>query len=165
MIVEFVGFGDTDIAGDHVVATSPTYMLVKLLHNPGFTISLPGLPPNVIPIQPVTLTYSKPQGCNVTMEQLPVTLVYSITDYKCQGKTFNSIICNIKRPRGSGSGFTPSTSAYVQLSCATTLNQVSIVRPFDDDELRQPLDTDLLEELAWQEHMVEVTAHKYGQDS
>ena len=136
-------------------------MLVKLLHNPGFAISLPGLPQNVVPIEPVTFTYSKPQAGKVTMEQFPVTLAYSITDYKCQGKTFNSIICDIKRPRGSGSAFTPSTSAYVQLSRATTLDQVSIIRPFDDDDLRLPLDTELLEELAWQEHMVELTAHKY----
>ena len=62
--------------------------MVKLLHDPGVSISLPGLPLGVIPIEADKFTYYKPHDGEVTLEQFPVTLAYVITDYKCQGKTF-----------------------------------------------------------------------------
>jgi hypothetical protein len=138
-------------------------MLVKLLHDTGFNISLPGLPPNVVPLEVAkAFNYYKPHGGRVTMEQFPVTLAYAITDYKCQAKTFDSIISDLHKPSGFGSGFTPSTSAYVQLSRATRLDRVSIMRPFDEKEFSLPLDPELIKELEWQEDMAKATLEMYG---
>jgi hypothetical protein len=96
------------------------YILVKVLHDPGFIISLPGLPTGVVPIEVAKFTYYKPHGGDVTLEQFPVTLAYIITDFKCQGKTFRWIIVDMKAPTGFGSGSSSATSAYVQLSRVTS---------------------------------------------
>jgi len=133
-------------------------MLVRLMHDPGFAVHLPGLPPNVVPIDTEKFTHYKQGGGKATMSQFPVTLAYAITDYKCQGKTFSAVVCDLKRP----SGLSAPTSGYVQLSRARTLQKVSIMRPFDEEELRRPLDQDLLEELAWQERMAEHTAQVFA---
>ena len=160
-IVQFIGFASDNNDGktshNRIVAATSTTMLVRLLHNPGFPISLPGLPPNVILIDPEKFTHYSPHGGKVTMSQFPVPLAYSITDYKCRAKTFNAIVCDLKRPLG----ISPVTSAYVQLSHATTLQNVSIMRPFDEEELRKPLEPELIEELAWQELMAEHTARLF----
>ncbi len=139
-------------------------MLVKLLHDTGGNVTLPGFPANVVPIEVgKPFTYYKPRGGQVTMEQFPVTLAYAITDYKCQAKTLHSIISDLQKPSGFGSGgFTPSTSAYVQLSRATTLDRVSIMRPFDESELSLPLDPELIKELEWQEEMAKATLERHG---
>lgn len=160
--MEFYGFGETNAIDDHIIAKSPTYMLVKLLHHPDGDVSLPGLPVNVVHIEVAEFTYYKPHGGQVTMQQFPVTLAYAITDYKCQAKTFHSIIGDIQRPSGSGSGLSPSTSAYVQLSRATRLDRVSIMRPFDEKELSYPIDSELEEELRWQEDMAKTTLRMHG---
>jgi len=55
-----------------------------------------------------------------------------------------------------------STSAYVQLSHVTTLDRVSIMRPFDEKELRLPLDPELIKELEWQEDMAKAILVRYG---
>jgi hypothetical protein len=44
VIVKFYGFGETQATGNYITASSRTYMLVKLFHDPGVIISLPGLP-------------------------------------------------------------------------------------------------------------------------
>ena len=112
---------------NYITASYPTYMLVKVLHDAGAPISLPGLPVDVVPIEVAKFTYYKPHGGEVTLEQFPVTLVYVIMDYKCQGKMFTWVIIDIKTPTGFGSGSASATSAYVQLSRATSLDRLSIM--------------------------------------
>ena len=89
-IVEFYGFADRDgaLIHDEIIATPPAYMLVKLKHDVGVEIALPGLTPSVIGIEPVSLTYNAGRRKAVTYFQFPVTLAYAITDYKCQRQTF-----------------------------------------------------------------------------
>lgn len=96
------------------------------------------------------------------MNQFPVTLAHAITDYKCQAKTFHAIIADLQKPSGFGCGSSPSTSAYVQLSRATTLQRVSIMRPFDETELSRTMELELIEELKWQEEMAKTTLEMYG---
>jgi hypothetical protein len=85
--------------------------------------------------------------------------VYAITDFKCQGRTFDCVLCDIEKPRV---GPAPSTSAYVQLSRARSLQRVSIMRPFNVDELSMPLSPELLEELRWENlEMAEKTKAVY----
>ena len=159
-IVEFYGFADRDgaLIHDEIIATPPAYMLVKLKHDVGVEISFPGLPPSVIGIEPVSLTYNAGRGKAVTYFQFPVTLAYAITDYKCQGQTFTWVVVDLKKPSG---GYSPTSSPYVQLSRAKTRDRLSILRPFDPAELQSPLSKDLLAELEWQAQMAKETENLY----
>ena len=160
-IVEFYGFADSDgaLIRDEIIATPPTYMLVKLKHDVGVEIALPGLPPSVIGIEPMSLTYNKTGlGKAATYSQFPVTLAYAITDYKCQGQTYRWVIVDLKKPNG---GYSPTSSPYVQLSRAKTLASLSILRPFDPAELRSPLSKNLLAELEWQAQKAKETEILY----
>jgi len=57
-IVEFYSFADSNgpLIHDDIIATPPAYMLVKLNHDVGVEIALPGLPPSVVGIEPMSLT-------------------------------------------------------------------------------------------------------------
>jgi hypothetical protein len=137
----------------------PPYMLVKLLHEvEGVNISIPGLPPSIIAIKPVDFTYRGAKGKSAKLRQFPVTLGYAITDYKCQGLTFQWVIADLKKPSDGGS---PSTSPYVQLSRARNLSQVSIMRPFNAEELRTPHPPELVRELQRQEDLAAQTDALY----
>src|SRR5947207_5362793 len=143
VIVEFYGFADSDSAliHDEIIVTLPTYMLVKLKHDIGVEIALPGLPPSVIGIESMSLTYNKTSlGKAMTYSQFPITLTYAITDYKCQRQTYRWVIVDLKKPNG---GYSATSSPYVQLSQAKTLTSLSI-HPFDPAELRSPLSKNLL---------------------
>jgi hypothetical protein len=153
-IVEFNGFAEAE-PRDNILYRPPPYMLVKLLHDSDGQIRIPTLPTSVVPIKPVKFKHNYPGGRNAKLEQFPVTPAYAITDYKCQGKTFKYVIVDLKKP--SGRGPSAPTSAYVQLSRATALNRVSIMRPFDIAELTAPLPQQLVNELSWQEEVAEKT--------
>ncbi len=133
-------------------------MLIKLKHDVGVQVAIPGLPPSVIGIEPISLTYNADHGKKITYIQFPATLAYAIMDYKCQGQTFEWVIVDLKKPnRGSS----PTSSPYVQLSRAKTRACLSILRPFDPAELRSPLSKHILTELEWQERMAEETEILY----
>jgi hypothetical protein len=156
--VEFYGFADKDgvLITDEVIRTLPAYMLIRLNHDVGIDINLPGLPPSVVGIEPVSMTYTKGNK-KVSFSQFPVSLAYAITDYKCQGQTFNWVVVDLKKP----SGPCPSTSPYVQLCRARTRDRLSILRPFSPDELLSPLPEALKLELKWQEEKANETECLY----
>ena len=163
-VVEFYEFADTHLDvqladSENKRTAPPTYMLIKLLHELDIAISIPGLPPSVVGIEPAEFRYSERDGKYVKLLQFPFTLAYAITDYKCQGLTFEWVIVDLKKPT---TGFSTVCSPYVQLSRAKALNQLSIMRPFDADELRKPLSIALQDELQWQEKMAAITQSHYG---
>jgi hypothetical protein len=129
------------------VFSPPNFMLVKVDRT---DITIPGFPPSIVPIAPVDFTCSPSRGRNVKLRQFPVTLAFAITDYKCQGKTYNSVVLDLAKPR---TGNSPPASPYVQLSRARSLDNVVLLRPFDVAELRTPLSDELIAELDWQRHM------------
>ena len=98
VIVELHGFVDENgaLIPDEIIATPPAYMLVKLKHDVGLQIALPGLPPSVIDIESVISTYNDWHGKVITYFQFSVTLVYAIIDYKCQDQMFRWIIVDLK---------------------------------------------------------------------
>ena len=159
-IIEFYDFADKNgaLIRDEIIATSPAYILVKLKHDVGVEIALPGLPPSIIGIESASLTYNAGRGKTMTYFQFPVTLAYAITDYKCQDQTFTWIVIDLKKPSG---GYSPISSPYVQLSQAKTRACLSILRPFDAAELRCPLSKDLLAELEWQAQKAKETEDLY----
>ena len=133
-------------------------MLVKLNHDVGVPVNFPGLPPSVIGIQPTEGMRYTNRNKSVTFTQFPVSLAYAITDYKCQGQTFNWVIVDLKKP----TGLCPSASPYVQLSRARARHRLSILRPFSTDELLSPLPEELQLELKWQEQRANETESLYA---
>jgi len=117
-------------------------------------------------MEPVDFTYIEGshqyncQGRWVKLLQFAATLAYAITDYKAQGSTYTTpILVDLKKPDRGGSSY---ASAYVQLSRATTLDHIFIMRPFNGEDLRAPLAPELEIELAWQEDMAKATKDKYS---
>jgi hypothetical protein len=86
-IVEFYGFADSNgsFIRDETIVTPPIYMLIKLKHDVGVEIALPRLPSSVIGIEQMSLAYKGGLGKAATYSQFPFTLIYAVTDYKCQG--------------------------------------------------------------------------------
>jgi hypothetical protein len=123
------------------------------------TISVPGLPPSVVPLHPTQFTCTFKSKRKVTFRQFPVTLAFAITDYKCQGETyFNGMIVDIKKP---SFGSSSASSPYVQLSRGQSFEHLSIMRPFNPDELRTPLSKSLSRELQWQQLKAIQTLHLF----
>ena len=154
-IVEFCGFANEEDVPLGGVTSPPQYMLVKLS---GSGISIAGLPPEVIAIEPTRFQCSLGKGRSVCLRQFTVVLAYAITDYKCQGQTYSSILVDLQKPTH---GCPPATSLYVQLSRVRNLNGLSIMRHFDVRELYVPLSESLLEELRWQRMKYEDTLAQY----
>jgi hypothetical protein len=132
-------------------------MLVKLPEGKN-SIQIPGLPPHVVPLEPVQFRYSAGHGRYAKLRQFPVTVGYAITDFKCQGQTFDWIRVDLKKPP---TGFSPAMSPYVQLSRVKRLDHLSIMRPFTKEELCSPLPDDLLKELQWEDEMARKTMAVY----
>jgi hypothetical protein len=130
-------------------------MLVKV---PDKGISIPGLPPDVVAIEPKRFPFSPGRGRSVSLLQFHAILAYSITDYKCQGQTYRYALLDLKRPER---GCPPAASLYVQLSRVRTLEGISIMRGFDASELSVPLSDALIEELDWEREKYEETLCAY----
>ena len=113
----------------------------------------------VIPIRPSTFTFKVGVKGSAKFRQFAVTLAYAITDYKCQGETYvQGLLSDLRKPP---TGSTEAASLYVQLSRVQSLQQLSIMRSFDPEELRKPLPEELLRELEWETRMDEETRDKY----
>lgn len=155
-VTKFHSFGGREPVEEGGVVDPSNYCL--LLEVPSkYGIHIDGLPPNVVSIESTPYTYNS-RGKHVSLQQFPVVLAYAITDYKCQGQTYDFIVMDPKKPRG----FAQPASLYVQLSRVRTINALSILRPFSEEELRAPLSEGLKRELAWQEQMDRSTREKYG---
>ena len=103
---------------------------------------LHGLPPNHVPIFPKNGNFSiKINGTkkmlSVSCKQLPLEPAYCCTSHKSQGQTLEKVLVDLVPPKGMK---TIDTSfAYVPLSRARTLEDLTILRPFDISViLKQP---------------------------
>jgi hypothetical protein len=97
--------------------------------------NLDHFPPGLVPIypRPTSLKFSFPTGdgdsvvLNLTRHQLDLELSYAITDYKCQGKTFQYAIVDFTPPP---TGKEDPNSNYVIISRLAWLKGLLILRPF-----------------------------------
>ena len=113
----------------------PRYVLVKLDRTKA--PSLEGLHQNVIPIVPVTKTFTvNKDGSKITVSrtQLPLTLAYAFTDYRAQGQTLEPVIVNIGPPPY---GRLTPFNVCVALSRGTSRNNICLLRDFDISLLQQ----------------------------
>ncbi len=132
----------------------PAYVLVRLDRTRA--TALEGLPECVIPIEPMTKTYEivveeQIPGVEGTQEvkktvkrrQLPMTAAYAFTDYRSQGQTLRCVIVDIATPPGGGLTL---FNIYVALSRSSGRETIRLLRDFDPDVLRQPVDAMLVQE-------------------
>lgn len=113
----------------------PAYILVRL--NRTKIETLHGLPPQVIPITPLTKTFNiqtAGQSMTVTRTQLPITPAYAFTDYRSQGQTICPILVDIGKPP---SGNLTPFNIYVALSRAKGRDSIRLLRDFDEKLLQQ----------------------------
>jgi len=131
-------------------------MLVRV---PGSRVRLGDLPVGVVAMPPLTRTVKVGIKGSASFRRFAVTLAYAITDYKCQCDTYvDGLLSDLRKPL---TGSTEAASLYVQLSRIQSLQQLSIMRSFDPEELRKPLPTELLKELEWEAKMDQDTRHIY----
>lgn len=113
----------------------PRYVLVKLARTK--VHQLHNLPTNVIPIEPVTKTFTIIKDGNkvsVNRTQLPLTLAYAFTDYRAQGQTIRPVWVDIgPPPYGKLTPF----NIYVALSRGTGRDNIRLLREFDPGLLQQ----------------------------
>ncbi|QRV77239.1 ATP-dependent DNA helicase PIF1 [Ceratobasidium sp. AG-Ba] len=133
---------------------APVYILVWL--NRTRVGRLLGLEPGVVPIAPVSRSYSmkvpvlqadgqvKLISRNIKRWQFPIAPAYAFTDYKAQGQTLECAIVDIAEPPTGGRLSQPNI--YVALSRCPDLDSIRILRDFDRDILRRPVDVDLMKE-------------------
>ena len=146
VIVEFYGFADiSDIEKENHIVSAPEYILIKIIHDTGHTIHLSDLPPSIVSIKKTKFTHDHLKGIYIKFEQFPVVLAYVIIDYKYQDQTYRWIIIDLRKPTDPGRS--TSSSPYVQLSRDIALYRLSIIHPFIEAELREPLSSDLQAEL------------------
>ncbi|KAK7683381.1 hypothetical protein QCA50_013643 [Cerrena zonata] len=127
----------------------PAYVLVKLPHTR--MRQLPGLPPNVIPIEPrmdsfpikLTRADKTPYTRQVRRRQLPLTAAYAFTDYRSQGQTIKNVIVDIAKPPG---GNMTIFNLYVALSRSSGRDTIRLLRDFPDDLFQTPIPHELMEE-------------------
>jgi len=155
MIIQFYGFANDEQVQLGDIISLPQYMLVKI---PGKGISIPGLPPDVIPIESIRFRYSPGKCRSVNLRQFPAILAYTIMDYKCQGHTYTCLLADLKKPLRDSS---PVASLYIQLSHCQSINNLSILHPFNVNELFVPLSDALIQELNWERTKYEETLHQW----
>jgi hypothetical protein len=117
-----------------------------LIRVPESKVKIGDLPVGVVPLERSKFTFCFPKTTiGATYQQFAVTLAYAITNYKCQGETYHDgLLTDLRKPL---IGTTEAASLYVQLSRVRSLQQLSIMRDFDPEELRKPLSDDLIREL------------------
>ena len=109
----------------------PAYVLVQMNRTKASTLN--GLQPGVLPITPLsrtfTITAANGSKTTVTRQQLPITPAYAFTDYRSQGQTIEYCIVDIGSPP---SGRLTPFNAYVALSRSRGQNNIRLLRDFDD---------------------------------
>jgi hypothetical protein len=105
-------------------------VLVRPTHD--HTLSFSGLPDTLVPIFPVQMRGEIPSmsGLPFNRHQVPLTLGFAITDYKCQGSTFTSLVLDLRFPGQRGvDQHKKWTSLNVQLGRLKTLSGVWLREP------------------------------------
>lgn len=136
----------------------PKFVVIELLNNePG---SYEQLPPKHVPIYPIKrkckYTCKTRDGSEITHEfqriQLPITPAFALTEFKCQGTTLKKIIVDLEGGKiGAG--------VYVMLSRVKKLEDIVILRPFNQTKLNIKIDPDLKKEIERLKKYSKITDH------
>jgi hypothetical protein len=129
----------------YVLCTTPLIcLLVRPPHD--HKISLSGVPDSLVPILPLEMEgeLADMGGLPFHRRQVPVTLGFAVTDYKCQGSTFQSLILDLHFPAQRGlSEHKKWTSINVQLGRLRSLSGVWLREPITLADVRASPHKDL----------------------
>jgi hypothetical protein len=81
----------------------------------------------------------------ISRRQLPITPAYAITDSCAQGKTLDKVIVDLTLPPNRR--LASPASNYVALSRVTSLDGLLILRPWSEQDVAVPVNSDLKEEI------------------
>jgi hypothetical protein len=122
------------------LSSMPFYILVLLDRR--YEISLPGLPPNVVPIRPVQFEYQFQK--NITEWQLPIVPAFAMPPFRVHGQTVKKAILDLAviptRPSLT------SIRQYNVLSRFDDIGAFRLLRPLDLNGITSPLPLSLTEE-------------------
>ncbi|KAH6668288.1 hypothetical protein B0J14DRAFT_547600 [Halenospora varia] len=124
-----------------------TYLLPFIDHH---NLSFSDLPETLVPILPIDMTgeISEMSDLPFRRHQVPLTLGFAITDYKCQGSTFDNLIVDLKFPPRRGlSEHKKWTSINVQLGRLRSLSGVWLREPITLADIQASPHKDLQTEL------------------
>lgn len=147
----------------YVLCTAPLIcLLVRPTHGHG--ISLSGVPDTLVPILP-----SEMEGEIADMgrlpfyrHQVPVTLGFAVTDYKCQGSTFENLILDLHFPPQRGlSEHQKWTSINVQLGRLKSLSGVWLREPITLADVQASPHKDLKIEISRLENIARDTIRSW----
>jgi hypothetical protein len=94
--------------------------------------------------------------------QIPITLGFAITDYKCQGSTFDNLIVDLKFPIQRGlSEHKKWTSINVQLGRLRSLSGVWLREPITLADIQASPHKDLQTEISRLEHIEQDTLRSW----
>ena len=98
------------------------------LMSPGLATQIPGLPPNIVPIQAETMSITvvcpDDSKLSISRTQVPILPNFAMTDYACQGRTRPFNVIDLKDCK-------THQSAYVMLSRGQSLSRLCIIQDFD----------------------------------
>jgi hypothetical protein len=133
----------------YVLCTSPLLcLLVRPTHD--HDLSFTNLPEKLVPILPIEMTgeISEMSDLPFRRHQVPLTLGFATTDYKCQGSTFDNLIVDLKFPPQRGlSEHKKWTSINVQLGRLRSLSGVWLREPITLADIQASPHKDLQTEL------------------
>ncbi|KAG2155405.1 hypothetical protein DEU56DRAFT_693837, partial [Suillus clintonianus] len=132
----------------------PVCALVKIQDS---TLHIPGLENSVVPILPITSSFSFPtaeKNVNVRRIQLPILPGWAFTDFKVQGSYLPKVIVDLTGARSL-------QSIYVMLSRASKLNNIAILRWFSSRTLHGDLQGDARQELQRLQRVEATTRAQY----
>lgn len=133
----------------YVLCTSPLLcLLVRPTHE--HNLSFSNLPETLVPILPTEMAgeISEMSDLPFRRHQVPLTLGFAITDYKCQGSTFVNLILDLKFPAQRGlSEHKKWTSVNVQLGRLRSLAGVWLREPITLADIQASPHKDLQAEI------------------
>ena len=150
-----VPFDSSSTTAEEQLITKMPIMLIVKIEDPRFP-QFDGLEPGEFPIFPVEAYGIEYQDyvdgkkviitAGIKRTQFPVLPGYALTGYTAQGATFERAILDLTTPP-NGCGRSNPADTYVLMSRMKTMKGLLILRPFNINVLRRPLNVDMDNEL------------------
>jgi hypothetical protein len=149
LLANFLKASWFELDSQYILCTAPILcVLVRPSHD--HTLSFTGLPDKLVPIFPLQMRGEIPSMSKLPFNryQVPLTLGFAMTDYKCQGGTFSSLFLDLRFSGQRGvDKHKKWTSMNVQLGRLRTLAGVWLPEPITLDDVSGSPHPDLQVEL------------------
>jgi hypothetical protein len=149
-----------ELDDQYILCTAPPLLCVLVRPTHDHTLSFSGLPDALVPIFPMQIRGEIPSmsGLPFNRHQVSLTLGFAITDYKCQGSTFGSLVLDLRFHAQRGvDQHKKWTSMNVQLGRLRTLAGVWLQEPITLADISGSPHMDLQVELSRLERLEQQT--------